>query len=437
MLSMQIKHKVVLCAIALPILFGADISYAASPEDAIAKCDALASDPHDPDRYAAPVADEQFAPGAAIEACKAAVDANPDFARGWFELGRAYWIGEHDTEAFAAFVRAAKRNYAPAMKYIGDAYNEGRGLPDGEAQSIETAVIWYQKASDAGLRYATKALEDAKLTLASNRFDGSIFQNPSYMSVLYSGDFSKIDYPILFLAYVRAFSDELGGNNVYMTNQSCKGMVTALGNTVNSVQTLMAYLSTLSEDNGIGKVVLNSILGDTFYHDMGERDANILVDRYKCNTPITKTIVANAIGSYQKLPAIINASLGQKKTDIKGDPARIASARLGTPVAASMVFPMEERDIPVACTGKTAAPCDAAIKEYQSGEYGAIKCAYYDKQADHTWYYFFWNKKVPYSNEMLAKKDPRAAIRALGVVPVQACPATQDQAEAIYQQNDN
>ena len=101
--------------------------------DALKKCDTLASHPHDPDRDAAGVTDEQLVPRQAIEACATATKLNPDVGRAWFELGRAYWNGQHDEQAFRAFFEAVKRNYAPAMKYLGDAYLEGRGLPAGRS----------------------------------------------------------------------------------------------------------------------------------------------------------------------------------------------------------------------------------------------------------------------------------------------------------------
>jgi hypothetical protein len=284
-------------------------SYADATADIVAKCDSLAATPFDPGAYAAPVPDDRFAPGAAMEACKAAVDASPNLPRLWFQLGRAYWLANRDADAFAAFVKAAKQNYAPALKWLGDAYNEGRGLPVGEQQSLDTALSLYQRAYDGGYRTAAKAIDEAKSILTASRFDPGGFQNSSYMSLMYSGDFSRIDNPITFLAYVQAFSHELGGNNVYMTNQSCKGMVTSLSGMITGVQTLGAYINALQEDDGVLKALLSSILSSAIYSDQGERDANILVDRYKCDGPITKRIVANVIGSYDKLPGLIRASL--------------------------------------------------------------------------------------------------------------------------------
>ena len=116
----------------LATLLGAGAAQGQAVDERVSRCDALASYPADPGRYAAGVTDEQFAPGAAVDACRAAVDADPQLPRSWFQLGRSYWIAQRDEEALAAFVEAAKLGYAPAMKFIGDAYNEGRGLPPGE-----------------------------------------------------------------------------------------------------------------------------------------------------------------------------------------------------------------------------------------------------------------------------------------------------------------
>jgi len=167
--------------------------------DALKKCDALASHPHDPGRYAPGVTDEQFAPGAAIEACEPAVKLNPDLARAWFELGRSYWIGQRDGDAFRAFVEAAKRNYAPAMKFIGDAYLTGRGLPSGQQQDGQTALRWYEKSAEAGFADGAQAVDEmnaylkkkadderqARSQAEKEAFDPSIFQNSQFISALY------------------------------------------------------------------------------------------------------------------------------------------------------------------------------------------------------------------------------------------------------------
>ena len=71
---------------------------------------------------------------------------NPDEPRAWFQLGRAYWSARSDTRAFEAFSKAADLDYAPAMKYLGDAFLEGRGLPPNEHRDIATAMHWYKKA---------------------------------------------------------------------------------------------------------------------------------------------------------------------------------------------------------------------------------------------------------------------------------------------------
>jgi hypothetical protein len=335
MLLLGIRHVLTTCAIGLLPCLMTPTTWAASPGDALAKCDALASDPHDPGRYAAGVTDEQFAPGATIDACKAAVDANPDLARSWFQLGRAYWVGEHDTDAFSAFVQAAKRGYAPAMKYIGDAYSQGRGLPPGEEQSPDIALSWYKKAKGAGLREADKAIQDLSTAIASNTFNPSLFQNPSYMKRLYDGNFDAIDNPVMFFAYTKAFADEIGGTNVFFINQSCKGMVTALGGVINGFGQLLGYLQALQGENALANIFVSAI-GSSFTQDQGERDAVILMDNYKCNSPITRRIIDNVVGSYQKLPTIVKATFANGREDMERK--RVEAATQGIAFSGSTFF---------------------------------------------------------------------------------------------------
>jgi hypothetical protein len=59
-----------------------------------------------------------------------------------------------------------------------------------------------------------------------------------------------------------------------------------------------------------------------------------------------------------------------------------------------------------------------------------------EAELDKSWNYFFWYKTFPYNIVALSKNDRTAAIRALGKIPVQECPKAQDQAEALYKQND-
>ena len=241
MRSFHLSHRFrsALLLLLLPILVG---GAPPSKEAVVTACDNLASHPHDPGRHSAPVTDDQFAPGAAIEACERATQASPDLARLWFELGRSYWIATRDKEAFLAFVQAVKRDYAPAMKFIGDAYLEDRGLPTGERADINTALQWYQKSKNGGFKDADIAIKELNEELARNEFHPELFQNPKYISLIHSGNFDSIDDAIMFFAYVRAFTDELGGTNVFFIEPSCKPMITQLGTTIQNFHSCLPIL---------------------------------------------------------------------------------------------------------------------------------------------------------------------------------------------------
>jgi TPR repeat protein len=247
-------------------------------------------------------------PGAAIEACERAARASPDLARVWFELGRGYWMANRDAEAFAAFVRAAKSNYAPAMKYIGDAYLEGRGLPSGEDQDVQIALQWYKKSNDGGFKEGGKAFQEATDYMYRNTFDQTIFQNQDYMARLYNDNFENIQTPILFMAYLRALVDELGGDKILYVDSNCKPLITAIGDTILSVIQAMSYLTILGDQNALIKGGF-SILFSEYAEDQGKRDAVILVNRYGCKSAVAKKIVNNIIVSYSD----INKSIPAKR----------------------------------------------------------------------------------------------------------------------------
>jgi tetratricopeptide (TPR) repeat protein len=282
--------------------------------DALKKCDALASHPHDPGRYAAGVTDEQFAPGAAIEACEPAAKLNPDVARAWFELGRSYWIGQRDKEAFAAFVEAAKRNYAPAMKFLGDAYLEGRGLPSGQAQDGQTALKWYQKSADGRFADGIKAVEEvqayikkkgddeerARLEAERAKFEASIFQNPQLMSRIYAGTWNGMNKAEVAY-YVQGFINTIGGTEPFFVNgQNCIPLVagTTTSGVVNLVTEVMTsqvmgpggpnyFSNTVGNQN---KAIMSNLLKFT---DQGHRDAITLFNRYGCDSAVAHTVVEN------------------------------------------------------------------------------------------------------------------------------------------------
>ena len=401
----------------------------AAPNDVVARCDALASDPHDPGRYATGVTDEQFAPGAAIEACQAAVDASPSLPRTWFQLGRAYWIAERDADAFAAFVKAERLGYAPAMKYIGDAYKQGRGLPAGEQQSLNVAMEWYKKAQAAGYRQAAIDIQNLSADIASSTFNPSLFQNPTYMTLIYNGNFESVDNPITFFAYTRSFTDELGGTNVFFINQDCKGMITALGSAVNHLGELFGYLQAFQGGNDAFAHLLGSALGSAITQNQGERDADILMNKYKCDNPITRRIVDNMVGSYQKLPTIINAFKDKNSTP------GYSSTHAGVPLYQERVTPLYWGVIAGKCAVRPVAGCNRVQQLVSSRDYDVIQCNYGPINSNGTGYqnYAFWHSKVPDNPLGYAIQGDDHPFLMLGKLPVAKCPPTAGEAEPIFQ----
>lgn len=279
---------------------------AAEPRE---RCDALAAHPHDPGRYAPGVPDDQLAPGAAIEACELAVKLNPNEGRLWFELGRVYWNAQRDSEAFAAFVEAAKRNYRPAQKYIGDAYLEGRGLPPGESQNSDTAVEWYKRScgklcdpssTATGFPDAQRALADLSEYLKKNRFDAAVFQNPDFITAIYNNKYDGVPVGPLFV-YLNGFVEEIGGDKILYVDSDCKPLSTIATQWVTQLGALAAIVALgkpVVDNRGDTQSILNAVLGFgalTVYEDQGHRDAVNLVQHYRCRSKIAQTIMNNVV----------------------------------------------------------------------------------------------------------------------------------------------
>ncbi len=421
----------------LATLLGAGAAQGQAVDERVSRCDALASYPADPGRYAAGVTDEQFAPGAAVDACRAAVDADPQLPRSWFQLGRSYWIAQRDEEALAAFVEAAKLGYAPAMKFIGDAYNEGRGLPPGEQQSLDTAIAWYKKAEESGFRDARRAVEESERVLASLRFDPSGFQNPNYMTRMYDGEFEKIENPILFLRYVRAFSEELGGTNIFFIDQDCQGMVTTLGSTINGFQQLSGYLTAAQTQEGMGEILL-SLIASSYIDDQGMRDAGILMSRYKCNSPITRKIVNNVVGSYEQLPAIITASVGKPRTS--GSPAQPTQdpvAPLNSEKIRGLYWGALSGRCGIENYPSKIDTCNRLLALIKSDQYKIVQCSYGPFYNDGTGYqiYMFWLNQTPKDFSSYDIPGGEHPFSILGKLAVERCPENSTKAAAALAAN--
>lgn len=314
---MRASHTLIILASLSTTLFGS--AYAQTPAETLTACDALASHPHDPDREAMGVTDDQMIPRKAIAACEAATSLNPNEPRAAFQLGRSYWLARRDADAFVYFKRAAEAGYAPAMKYIGDAYMEGRGLPQGQVRDPATAFEWYKKSGEGrfsdGLEMAEKAndkkLEQAKAA-EKETFNPSIFQNQVLISFLYHGkNVMKDDVYIPGLTmYVASFVEEISGDKLLYVDSACRPLsryaaevIGPIGKEVGRIGGALGAIIDNSDPNASAAELLVGIFGGMFasgfkmeaFENEGKKDALILVNRYTCNSDVARKIMGNIV----------------------------------------------------------------------------------------------------------------------------------------------
>ncbi|HBN9511485.1 hypothetical protein [Pseudomonas aeruginosa] len=266
-----------------------------SSEDYLAKCDALASHPDDPDRYAAGVQDPSLAPGAVIEACSKAVKAHPSLARAHFQLGRAYLVTNRHAEAFAAFLEAADLGHAGAKKYIGDAFVNGLGLPDGVESNAGEAMRFYKESAAGGFMPANKAIEEVGKWLAKERFDPTVFQNPHYMAMLYAGDFSKLQGTqdaVGFISYVKGMAEMLDSEQMMDHDSDCKPLLSKVGFVGIDLAGLAVTVGAIQRADDYFKLFLAFALS-SFTYDQGQRDVVTLSIRHGCDGQVAQTVIKN------------------------------------------------------------------------------------------------------------------------------------------------
>lgn len=115
----------------------------------ITECDRLAAAPGTAATRALGLDGVEFSkidPAAAIAACASAIAETPTVARLQFSLGRALNAGKRNTEALAAYRKAAGLGDATAMNNIGAMYNTG----DLDRVDEAVAVVWFRKSATAG-----------------------------------------------------------------------------------------------------------------------------------------------------------------------------------------------------------------------------------------------------------------------------------------------
>ncbi len=109
-------------------------------------CDRLAADPTDPDKPADVKGVNAVAPGDIATAIKFCKIASSSSRRAMYELGRAYQASNQQTEALAAFRKAADKGSTSAMVELGVMYGTGNGVARDEAQARKL----FERAAEAG-----------------------------------------------------------------------------------------------------------------------------------------------------------------------------------------------------------------------------------------------------------------------------------------------
>jgi len=106
----------------LAVLTACTSAVAGNEIDPIALCDRLAAGPDDPRRQADPVEIERMDAAAAVAACEAAVERDPENARLHYQHGRALLAAGRETEARKAWRRAILFDYEAAYFDLAQLY---------------------------------------------------------------------------------------------------------------------------------------------------------------------------------------------------------------------------------------------------------------------------------------------------------------------------
>lgn len=147
-------RSLTISATATAILIASAVAHAANVAP-IHQCDHLAASPHDADAMVEGVDFEDFDnPGAAIEACRAALEKFPDEVRFLYQLGRALQKNGDVAEGIPFYRRAADAGSALAQNNLGAAYQSGSGVVKDPTQ----ALFWFDKAAQNGLAFAQNNL---------------------------------------------------------------------------------------------------------------------------------------------------------------------------------------------------------------------------------------------------------------------------------------
>jgi len=118
---------------------------AAAPDpEAVTECDRLASHGSDPERVAPGVSQSEMRKAAAIAACLADTDLQPDNRRLRYLLGRAYFYSGRGEDAMPHLIFAADAGHRQAQFVLGYIYDGG--LQGVEQDRCKTESLWLRSA---------------------------------------------------------------------------------------------------------------------------------------------------------------------------------------------------------------------------------------------------------------------------------------------------
>ena len=138
----------------LLILSLAKSNVATGVESEPTECDRLASSPHDKERLAEPVELSDLDHGAAIKACKSALDKSSESGRLEYLLGRAYYARGARSSAFQHLFQASKKGHVAAMAELG-AFFSDINLGD---YGPKKSAIWHRMAAEKGSLFSKRSL---------------------------------------------------------------------------------------------------------------------------------------------------------------------------------------------------------------------------------------------------------------------------------------
>ncbi len=133
-----------LAVILMAWMFAASSGAAAQDPEAVTECDRLASHGSDPERVAPGVSQSGMRKAAAIAACLANTELQPENRRLHYLLGRAYFYSARPDDAMPHLIFAADAGHRQAQFVLGYIYDGG--LQGVEQDRCKAEQLWLRSA---------------------------------------------------------------------------------------------------------------------------------------------------------------------------------------------------------------------------------------------------------------------------------------------------